>query len=448
MKTTKRLTALFLILCLMLSVFVPASYIKGNAAGTTLPVAPENAYEDIIYTVQCEIAVTGTCNGQDYLYLFFKDGMMLVYDLDTDTLVDTETDVFTTPVDAYVDGNGVVWACGAARKLYKYDPKTGTGTLIDIPSSLFPVDASFSVYGITGDGQGNLYFGTYDCAYLGKYDSNQGTFSNLKRKTILDKIVLDDGSLDDDAAYAGKGGIHIKGNYAYLTVNGNKNGDSQYTHKIIKYNLSTNQVVQSLDYSHLMGLTKKMPDYTTLVGDYLICSTDENSVGTAIVDISGENMALVTINGLSGIKGAVSPEINGKVYFMSQGNAGLMAMDVETYEVTATQIANNDILACEHGGAITVGNDPALLTFTSPKGADTVNLKIYNLATGAVVEKINYTDGTGSANQLRSIALSEDGKVVYVGAYQTGKVVGYDVTTGEKVQEFYTGGQNDSLPLC
>ena len=432
MKTTKRLTALFLTLCLMLSVFVPASYIKGNAAGTTLPVAPENAYKDIIYTVQCEIAVTGTCNGQDYLYLFFKDGLMLVYDLDTDTLVDTETDVFTTPVDAYVDGNGVVWACGAARKLYKYDPKTGTGTLIDIPSSLFPVDASFSVYGITGDGQGNLYFGTYDCAYLGKFDTTN-TFTRVS------------GELDADAAYAGKGGVYIRDGFAYLTVNGNKNGDNQYTHKIIKYNLSTNQVVQSLDYSHLMGLSKKMPDYTTLVGDYLICSTDENSVGTAIVDISGENMALVTINGLSGIKGAVSPEINGKVYFMSQGNAGLMAMDVETYEVTATQIANNDILACEHGGAITVGNDPALLTFTSPKGADTVNLKIYNLATGAVVEKINYTDGTGSANQLRSIALSEDGKVVYVGAYQTGKVVGYDVTTGEKVQEFYTGGQNDSL---
>ena len=433
MKTSKRLTATLLTLCMLLSVFVPASYAEGDETSTTLPVAPQIECENIIYTVQCEIAATGEVNGKDYLYLFFKDGLMLVYDLDTDTLVDTENNVFTTPVDVYIDENDVVWVSGATRKIYKYDPQTKVGTTYTIPSGLFPGISSFSMYGLTGDGQGSLYFGTYNSAYLGKFDTTTNTFTQVS------------GELDADAAYAGKGGVYIRDGFAYLTVNGNKNGDNQYTHKIIKYNLSTNQVVQSLDYSHLMGLTKKMPDYTTLVGDYLICSTDENSVGTAIVDISGENMALVTINGLSGIKGAVSPEINGKVYFMSQGNAGLMAMDVETYEVTATQIANNDILACEHGGAITVGNDPALLTFTSPKGADTVNLKIYNLTTGAIVAKTNYTDGVGSGNQLRSIALSEDGDIVYVGAYGTPKIVGYNVTTGQKVHQFYTQGQNDSL---
>ena len=451
MKTSKRLAALFLTLCLMLSMFVPALYIEGEAVGTALPIAPEIECENIIYTVQCEIAATGKVGDDDYLYLFFKDGLMLVYNLETDALVDTQTDVFSTPIDAYVDENGIVWVCGAERKLYRYDPKSGEGTSISIPG-LFPVDSNFSVYGISGDGQGNLYFGTYDCAYLGKYNSNTGEFSNVDRKSysvdIFDyEYVYDDGKLDADAIYSGKGGIHIKGNYAYLSVNGDKNGDGQYTHKIIKYELSTNRIVQSLDYSGKMGTsTKKMPDYVSLVGGkYLICSTDESKYGTAIVDISGESMALVDIPGLTGIKGAVSDEIDGKVYFMSQGGSGLMALDIATGTVSSTGIADNTILACEHGSAVTIGNDPALLTFTSPRGADTVDLKLYNLTTGEIVEKKNYTDGDGSGNQLRSIALSEDGTVIYVGAYQTGKVAGYDITVDKTVEEFYTLGQNDSL---
>ena len=446
MDRKKRLWALMLVILLICSVIVPVVYGDGEDVAqsqtSAIPVAPEIACQDMIQTVRCEIAATDEVNGQDYLYLLFKGNIMLVYNLDTGELIDKRTDVFTTPVDIYIDENNIVWVCGSTRKLYRYDPRTKEGTSISIQSALFPVTTNWSVYGISGDGKGNLYFGTYDTTYLGKYDTKTGAFSRLGGQ------LSTGATKDPDGIYSGKGGIFLKDGYAYLTINGNKNGDSHYSHEIIKFDLENETIVDYIDYSHLMSSSKKMPDYMTLIGGkYLIGSTDEATTGTVIVDISGEKMKLVKLEGLTGIKGAVSDEIDGNVYFMSQGNKGLMYMNVATGKVYSAGIANNDILACRHGGAVTIDGVPgkSLLTFKSASGSDTVDISFYHVATGKSETIRDYTKGVGSANQLRSIALSEDGKIIYVGAYGTPKVSGYDIITGEKVHEFYTTGQNDSL---
>ncbi len=409
----------------------------------SLPVDSKIAMEDIVATVECERAAVDEVDGQDYLYLFFKGETMLVYNLDTGELVDRKTDVFTTPRDVYIDENDIVWACGAARSIYRYDPHRKIGTHFSF-TGLYPTTSSFNVFGITGDGQGNLYFGTYDCAYIGKFNTETGEFSQISGHLNTDP------TMDPDSTYSGGGGFYLKDGFAYLAIDGNKNGDEHYSHEIIKYDLANEKIVDFVDYSHLMSSNTKLPVHLNVVGNYLIFSTTESSRGTAIVDISGETMKLVNIEGMTGVKGGMSPVIDGKVYFMGQGNAGLLEMDVATGKVTATKIGNNEGLHLEHGGVVTINGmpGPSLLTYTSPRGLDTVDLKIYNLATGEIREMRNYTKGLGSGNQLRSIALSEDGKIVYVGAYGASLVVGYDVATGKKVQEFYTGGsQNDSL-LC
>ena len=422
----------------------PGEAAKPSIGSTALPVDGKIAYENIISTVECERAAVGEVDGQDYLYLLFKGQIMLVYNLDTGELVDRKTDVFTTPRDVYIDENGIVWVCGASRGIYRYDPRTKIGSTITF-SGLFPVTSSFNVFGITGDGKGNLYFGTYDCAYIGKYDTNTGEFSQISGHLNTNP------NMDPDATYAGGGGIYLKDGYAYLAIDGNKNGDGTYIHEIIKYDLEAQKIVDFVDYSSVMGSNTKLPVHLNVIGDkYLIVSTRDSSRGTAIVDITAEKMELVTIDGLVGIKGSISSEIDGKVYFMSQGNGGLMAMDVTTFEITSTGKGNDEGLYLEHGSVVTIDGmpGPSLLTYTSPRGLDTVDLRIYNIATGETKVITNYTKGLGSGNQLRSIAVSEDGKIVYVGGYGTSLVVGYDVATGKKVQEFYTGGsQNDSM-LC
>ncbi|MBQ6851904.1 MAG: PQQ-like beta-propeller repeat protein [Oscillospiraceae bacterium] len=410
-----------------------------------LPVNFETAYKDIVATVECERAAVDEVDGQDYLYLLFKGQNMLVYNLDTGELVDKKSDVFTTPRDVYIDENDIVWVCGATKKLYRYDPRTKEGTSIPMGSGLFPITTSFNVFGLSGDGQGNLYFGTYDTGYLGKYDTKTGEFFQLSSH-------LNSGSSEEaDATYAGGGGIIVKDGYAYFAIDGNKNMDDHYTHEMVKFDLTTNQIVDYLDFSHLMASTTKLPVHVNLIGDkYLIASTGDSSRGTVIVDITGEKMELVTIEGVPGVKGGISDVLDGKVYFMGQGNTGLLAMDVATGAISSTKIGNDQGLSLEHGSFVTIDGlpGPSLLTYTSPRGLDTVDLRIYNLATGETKILTDYTKGEGSGNQLRSIALSEDGKIVYVGAYGASLVVGYDVATGKKVQEFYTGGsQNDSL-LC
>ena len=54
---------------------------------------------------------------------------------------------------------------------------------------LFPVNQGFNSHGITGDGNGNLYYGTYNRTYVGKYDTKTKTWSKISEVLIPGMVM-------------------------------------------------------------------------------------------------------------------------------------------------------------------------------------------------------------------------------------------------------------------
>lgn len=406
-----------------------------------LPVNSEIAAEAAVQTISCTYAATDVVNGHDYIYLLFKGNTMLVYDLDTEELVDVKRDVFGTPRGIYIDENHIVWICGATNSIYRYDPINKTGGHLVIDLDLIPFEGSLNIHGITGDGNGHIYFGTYNRGHIGMYDTATGEFSKISDH--LD--ATPETGKGADAQRAAYGGMILKDGYAYLGIDGNANSDDTTTHQIIKFDLSSRKIVDFVDVSAQLG-SVVMLDHLNLVGDkYLFGSFSSTLNGTVIVDISGEDMKLVEIEGLTGIIGDVSDEIDGKVYYMGPGMDGLMAFDIASGTVTSTGISNSSYLKCFYGGTVTIDGleGASLVTFG---GAGAVDLVFYNPASGKTVTKENYTKGLGSGNSLQSIDISEDGKTIYVGAYGTNEVAIYDVENGKITKIFNTvDHQTDSI---
>ena len=300
-----------------------------------------------------------------------------------------------------------------------------------------------NLHGITGDGNGNIYFGTYNRGHIGMYNTKTGEFSKISDH--LD--ATPETGKGADAQRAAYGGMILKDGYAYLGIDGNTNGDTTTTHQIIKFDLEKRKIVDYVDVSTQLG-NVVMLDHLNLVGDkYLFGSYSATLKGTVVVDISGADMKLVELDGVTGIIGDVSDAVDGKVYFMGPGSAGLMAFDTAAGTATATDISNSGYLKCCYGGTVTIDGleGESLVTFS---GVDAVDLIFYNLASGKTVIKSDVTNGVGSGNALQCIATSEDGKLIYVGAYGTNEVAVYDVENGKIIKTFNTSDhQTDGMIL-
>ena len=393
----------------------------------TFPIEGAIAHEDIVSSVNALFYAVDTIDGVDYLYLFFDGNKMSVYNLDTGELYDRESNSFGTPRSVWIDEQThVVWVSGSSKFLYKYDPATKTGERIYIPDNLFPEAGSFNAWGINGDGQGNLYFATYNACYFGKYNINTGTFTQIGDILVADGI------------YSGNGGVVLKDGYAYINIDGDKNNDGVKIHQILKVDINTGAVVDSVDVSSRIGSGNVYLSHMKLVGDVILCSADSTMSGCVAVDISGEKMVLKDIPGMeAGFSGKISSEIDGKVYFMGSGNKGLLAYDVATGEVTETGIANSGSLKFSDCLVTVAGNDKlpgqSLVTMNSAS-LNRVDVVFYNLTTKETVTLTDYTEGLGSGNTLRSMTVSADGKTVYIGAYGNNQLAVYDVESAEVVK--------------
>lgn len=381
------------------------------------------------YTVR--VMATDVVNGHDYVYVAMMGSMFFVYDLDEGKLVDYREDFQSTPRCIYVDKDGIVWVGGANGWLNRYDPVSKTAEKITINNitDLFPTITSFNCWGLTGDGNGNLYFATYNTSYMAKYDTKTGVFSRISAH------------LSEDAQYAGTGGVILKDGYAYLTIDGNKNSDSVTSHELIRFDLQKQEIVKRLDISKNLGGQQYLT-YMYLVGDVLLGSTSAKLDANVAVDISGEEMKFIEVLGLTGIKGGVSEVIDGKAYFLDF-DSQLQAYDVEKRTVTPAGIEAAIPVKATVGGIVSVEGDDRLpgqsiLTFQSL--ANELNLLLYNPQTKETVTVHNITDYIGTGNQLRTVALSPDRKQIYVSAYGINQISVYDVESGKVVKQFGTVG--------
>jgi hypothetical protein len=390
----------------------------------------ELAAKNAIGSFTNRVMATAEVNGHDYIYTAMMGGMMFVYDLDDDKLIAAMDDAFTTPRSIHVDKDGIVWLSGAQGFLYRYDPYTNTGRQIEISglSSLFPNITSFNMWGLTSDDNGNIYFATYNTGYLGMYNPKTGEFSRLSEH------------LDPDVIYAGTAGVIVKDGYAYLTIDGDKNNDGTTLHELIKFDLSTRQIVKRLDLSKILGSINYLTNMS-LVDGVIFGAHDQPLNGVVAVDITGEEMQLLEIPGLTGIKNAVSEEIDGKVYSLNF-NKEIQEYDIASRTVKpALSVEAGVPLKASGNGIVTLEGDerlPGKSLVTYKYTTTSLNLMLYNPQTKQTVVIEDITKGHGSGNKLTHMITSEDGKTIYVGAYGNNNVSSYSLEAGAVTKQFQT----------
>lgn len=429
-------------------------------------IVPDDSDEDYVPIVESDYAMmdpissvnmllaatdTVTINGveHDYLYTFFNGQVMMVFDLDDlnengqPKLVDKERNAFGTPRGIYIDEDHIVWACGAGRMLYKYDPFTQVGERIELASSneLFPNISSFNSHGITGvPGSDWLYFGTYNRTFIGAYNKKTGELVRLSD-------VLTNANGIEDGLRAAFGGVVAKDGYLYLGVDGDANSDGVVSHEIIKFDLASKKIVDRLDVAgdYKMGSANWLENFQLVGENLILASIWRERHMTFAIDISGEKMQLIEIENLeNNFNGGVSGERNGKVYFMGVDERGLLEYDIATGTVTDLGIAlgtptgqfmGSLLCTAGTGGWVTVDHPDlpgeSLVTFTNNEELGMANLVFYNLETKKTVIIEDCTSGMGSGNQLEYLTLSEDKKDIYIGAYGNNQLGIYNVESGQ-----------------
>ena len=440
MSVCKRIFSCFLAFCLILPLLaaVPTT---GNAASIT-PVSPQTALPNAITVATVYKAVTGInpANGHDLIYLMFKGGTVIVYDIDDKKVYDTLTGTPSTPFSGCFDDDGNFWFCGSGAALYKYTPGTKTMKKYGFDKTLFM--GVGNLFAVTYY-KGMLYFGTCNYGHLGMMDPKTG------KVTQLSDWLNPYPEQAPDAYYCGWGGMHIENDYIYVTLDGDRNGDQVTSHQIIKFDLRTRKIVDCIDLSDTFKSAASGISYLHYA-DGLLFPTLSSLVDKPVaVDITGDKMKLVNIEGMGrGYINRTSSELNGKYYTVgySGNKRTLFAYDPATKKASSVMSVNTSLGAIN--GVVTVSGDSrlpgeSLVTYGHSNGS--VHLYFFNPQTQQTVTYTDILAGQGSGNNLRAITVDPTGRYVYVGAYGYNKITHYDIYTGEAVTQDGYGHQTDAL---
>ena len=428
------------LICVLLTVLPLSAFAAID--NTSVRVNVETAAVDPVSTCYFTHAATGVVNGHDYLYLAARGGKLIVYDVDEKRQVDEVMFSLTdTPRNILVDENGIVWVSNAG--LLRYDPFSRTHKIIH--TSGLGID---SPTGLVSDGNGKIYFGTMNHGYIGCYDT-----ATNKMSLVSDWLSV--AGHKKDAKHSGYGGLVYKDGYLYLGIDGDMNADGKYVHAMVKYDIANRKIVDWLDISACFS-GRQYLDYTSLVGNILFCSFPGSANKPILIDISGDKMQLVEINGLEdGHCGAVTEVVDGKCYFLgvfgSVANKGVAEYDTATGKVKML-LKSDTIFRLKGNNFVTVEGDDRLpgrsvMIPYNDEVNGVINLMFWNPQTN---ERVTYeagiglTGGTGS--NLLSITADPTGEYLYVGAYGNTGVSKYSVKEGKVVDSFKTfSHQTDSL---
>lgn len=399
---------------------------KEGAAVIVDPVDGEVVADNIVPNYIPQVIASSEVNGHDYVYIVSEGSVLFVYDLDTGKLIDQEKLSFSTTRGIYVDENGLVWLSGSSCRIFCYDPVSLTCQLYEFPSKTFPDITSYEGYGITGDGNGNIYFALYNRGYFMKFNSKTKEFTSLTNSMLRDY-----------AMYAGRGGVVLRNGYAYMCVDGNLGVEGGIQrHELLKFDLSTNKVVAALDISRIFGSILYL-DSLSLMGDTLIAC-----VGNKYVAVNADTMEEVSVDFVeNGFYGSITKEYNGKIYMMeygksSDGGRGLLEYDVHTGTVKTTDCQFTVNYLEDRDCFVTVNGMPGVSLVTYMAYEDRIDLIVYNPESGQTKVITDVTDGRGSGARLRALEISPDGKSVYVGAYGNNHISVYNIDSKTVTDNF------------
>ena len=375
----------------------------------------------------CDPTLYGTVTqvaGSNYLYMPLEGKKMLVYNLDDSVLVGEVDTGFTVNRGICTDEDGIIWMVGDRPTVYRYDPMTGTG--MDI-GSYKPIDMeSYTSFDLLEDGKGNLYFGSHPGGKLIKFNMATGEYTVLS-------------SPHEDIVYIC--GMKYKDGFIYAGIYGDKNGDGSYTCQAVKINAETGEVVARLDLLDMVPYGFVMFRGAGLCGDVFFLGGELTK--TIAIDINTFQLVDVGVN--TGITMQISPEVDGKCYFVANGGKGLQCFDSATGKATPVPGLESVTAGFRCG-------EDTFITLDDPKypGVSLITYsktipRAYNLQTGKIKTwEVVDTDQYGTATSARLIIDNGDGQF-YTGAYNTNKCTIYDVAQGKVTGFFETEGQTDSM---
>ena len=389
---------------------------EGDKKVTAMAVAP-NA---LPAAEPCTSAVIQEINGHDWYFLPVEGGYLLVYDLDTGTLVDKVKTPFSR-----VDHNvGLMDGKILMGGKFIYDPYTGeTDTLPNIKAT----PGFEEVQGMTGilvDPDGvTIWFGCNYGAQMGSYNLETREYTYYGQPYGYQNRIT---------------GLIRRGDYLYGCVHGDT------LNKIFKWDINTKKVVADYDVNDLMGTASYIRSLGLLGDDYIVmCGSDFAD----FVVLDPDTMEAVDIGLFSYPNLEITEEIDGKQYMMLV-KYGLYEYDIATKTVTKVPGFGTEGIGFRTGAyrgnsnsVVTLDGDTCLFTYTSSGG----HPRLFNLTTKEYEAWDNLVLDNSGGSPLRTfLSWGEGSNRFSFGGFNTDLCAVFNTELG-KVEFYYkTGGQTDT----
>lgn len=344
--------------------------------------------------------------GHDYMYTTVSGtpAVLNVIDLNTYSIVNT------VPLEgsqqAWVheaDKNGNVYVGSTSNILYRYNSSTGSLEKLGTP-----IAGEGGIWSMALDAEGNVYGGTFPGGKVFKYDAAQGNFINY-------------GSAVEGQQYVRSLAYH--GGYIYAGTGS--------TGHLIQIDPVTKAKTE-IPLKPIPGVSTYPFVYNlNVAGDYLFAHLSGGSIKQLhVYDLVNKKWLDVVIDGFDGVK--VSPERNGKVYFLKSKR--LVSFDLTTHEVKDTGI--EQAMSMKNAGWIGTGPQDMKLASIQFNGIVT----LMDPEKGTRVEKHPIVEGQSAP--LHTLEKGPDGKL-YMSAYPSANAARYNPVTKER--ELFTMDQAESM---
>ncbi|MFC3773605.1 S-layer homology domain-containing protein [Paenibacillus sp. GCM10012303] len=305
-----------------------------------------------------------------------------------------------------VDAQGQVYIT-SAKYLFRYSPVTKTVTNLGSPAG------SSTLYGLTVDEQGVVYGGTYPTGAVFKYDPRTNQLSDYGKMTPATEYVR---AIEyyNGFLYAGTGAIGEL--YKMNPADGSK------TRIPFPANAGFTPGNEPTVYA------------MSVVRDFLFIHMSSTPNKLLIYDLTAEEWLPDVVDNYRGMY--VSPELNGKTYYVADGKFHSFDLDTRVSAPTGAVFGSY----FRRGAWVDVQGDPELpgksLVTVLFNGA----VALANFTTNVVKSWMPVVPGTPVS--IQSLEFGPDG-LLYSTGYQGSYGARYNIVTGEK--ELFSMGQAEGM---